>query len=225
MVDGSITIKRLPQARRLRLRVLPDGKTILTAPLIVSDRLINQFISQHREWLNTARGRTAKDRHLLTTQTDRLIWRGRSLPFRLAVHPSHRGRVQLLSDQLLVESPTEEASVVRNLLERWLAKQARDYLPGRASLLADLVDLTIKRTVVRSARTRWGSCSRRAAISLNWRLILAPDWVSDYVIYHELAHLTHPNHSPRFWRLVASWCPKFKEAKQWLNENHRLLHF
>jgi predicted metal-dependent hydrolase len=78
---------------------------------------------------------------------------------------------------------------------------------------------------IRSQRTRWGSCSSRKTISLNWRLILTPDWVSDYVIYHELAHLSQMNHSKKFWDLVESYYPQYKKAEHWLTEHHDLLQF
>ena len=76
---------------------------------------------------------------------------------------------------------------------------------------------------VRNQRSRWGSCSRRGTISLNWRLIQAPVFVRDYLILHELAHLKEMNHSRRFWREVARLCPDFAQAERWLKEHASLL--
>ena len=69
---------------------------------------------------------------------------------------------------------------------------------------------------VRNQRARWGSCSRGGRITLNWRLLLMPDWVRDYVIVHELMHLTQMDHSPAFWRLVEGVCPTYRDATRWL---------
>ena len=77
----------------------------------------------------------------------------------------------------------------------------------------------------RSQKTRWGSCSSRGVITLNWRLIGAPDSVSDYVIIHELAHLKYQDHSKRFWNLVEEFCPDFKADKKWLRENQYSFDF
>jgi predicted metal-dependent hydrolase len=84
---------------------------------------------------------------------------------------------------------------------------------------------TVKAVTVRAQRTRWGSCSPTGRISLNWRLLQLPPSVSDYVLLHELAHLTHLNHSARFWREVERICPWHREARAWLRGNARLHAF
>ena len=76
---------------------------------------------------------------------------------------------------------------------------------------------------VRSQRTRWGSCSAGGTVSLNWRLIQAPEAVRDYIIYHELMHLREMNHSSRFWDRVAGVCPGWREAERWLKRNASLV--
>jgi len=76
----------------------------------------------------------------------------------------------------------------------------------------------VKRVTVRGQRTRWGSCSRRGTISLNWRLIQTPEDVRDYIILHELAHLRQMNHSDRFWREVERLCPDYRSAERWLKQ-------
>jgi len=76
---------------------------------------------------------------------------------------------------------------------------------------------------VRSQKSRWGSCSRRGTISLNWRLIQTPDFVRDYIILHELAHLREMNHSPRFWRAVIEFCPGYRDAERWLRAHSDIL--
>jgi hypothetical protein len=79
------------------------------------------------------------------------------------------------------------------------------------------------RVVVRNQRTRWGSCSRRGTLSLNWRLVQAPVFVRDYIILHELMHLREMNHSARFWRLVEAACPDYAMAERWLKAHANLL--
>jgi predicted metal-dependent hydrolase len=110
-------------------------------------------------------------------------------------------------------------------LEKWYRAQAKKHFEARLPLLADLVNRDVTRVSIRDQRSRWGSCSSRRTISLNWRLIQTPDWVSDYVIYHELAHLTHMNHSKAFWTLVESYQPEYKKAERWLKDHHALLQF
>jgi len=100
----------------------------------------------------------------------------------------------------------------------WRTKAEAD-LPARLLALAARHDLQVARISVRNQRTRWGSCGRNGHITLNWRLILMPDWVADYVIVHELMHLRRLDHSPAYWSLVAAACPLFRDARRWLRDN------
>jgi len=105
-------------------------------------------------------------------------------------------------------------------MERDLRVRANRELPARLIELAAQHGLTVARVSVRNQRWRWGSCSRRGHICLNWRLVTMPPWVRDYVMLHELMHLKRMDHSPRFWKLVERVCPDFKAARCWLREHH-----
>jgi predicted metal-dependent hydrolase len=97
-----------------------------------------------------------------------------------------------------------------------LKRRARIELPLRLRELAAMHGLTIGRVSIRNQRSRWGSCGPDGHICLNWRLVLMPDWVRDYVLIHELMHLRRLDHSPAYWRLVATACPNFRQARLWL---------
>ena len=96
-----------------------------------------------------------------------------------------------------------------------LAQAARD-LPPRLHALAGRYGLEVARVSIRNQRTRWGSCGRNGHICLNWRLLLMPEWVGDYVLVHELMHLKRMDHSPAFWALVRVACPRWRAARAWL---------
>ena len=107
--------------------------------------------------------------------------------------------------------------------EAELRRQAAEQLIPRLRALASQHGLTVGRVSIRNQRSRWGSCSRSGAISLNYRLVLMPPSVADYVLIHELMHLQEQNHGRRFWRLVARACPDYREAERWLRRNGRAL--
>jgi predicted metal-dependent hydrolase len=92
-------------------------------------------------------------------------------------------------------------------------------LRARLEELANTHGVAVSRITIRDQRTRWGSCGRDGHISLNWRLVLMPAWVRDYVLIHELMHLRRMDHSRRYWRLVAEACPEYEEARTWLREH------
>ena len=102
-----------------------------------------------------------------------------------------------------------------------LRERAGRELPARLLELAAVHGLTVARVSVRNQKWRWGSCSRTANICLNWRLIRMPDYVRDYVMIHELMHLKRMDHSPRFWRFVATACPEYQTARRWLRAHAR----
>jgi predicted metal-dependent hydrolase len=100
-----------------------------------------------------------------------------------------------------------------------LRQRARTELPARLREIAAQHALTVAAVSVRNQRTRWGSCGRDGKICLNWRLVLMPPAVRDYVLIHELMHLKRLDHSPAYWKLVAAACPGYREARQWLRIN------
>lgn len=95
-------------------------------------------------------------------------------------------------------------------------KRAEAELPVELMALAQQHDIEVTRVSIRNQRTRWGACSSTGSITLNWRLILVPDFVREYVMIHELMHRRELNHSRRFWRHVAAACPRHREARHWL---------
>lgn len=104
-----------------------------------------------------------------------------------------------------------------------LKKGAKQTLKGRLDEISEQIDINYNKFRLSGASKRWGSCSSKKTISINWRLIFAPPDVIDYVITHELIHLKHMNHSKIFWKLVETHIPKYKENRKWLNENDFLL--
>ena len=104
-----------------------------------------------------------------------------------------------------------------------LRRRAVRALPARLRELAAHHGLRVSRVSVRNQRSRWGSCSPSGHICLNWRLVLMPDAVRDYVLIHELMHLRRLDHSRHFWRLVAHACPDYQQSRRWLRENRHLL--
>jgi predicted metal-dependent hydrolase len=105
------------------------------------------------------------------------------------------------------------------LIERWYRGEAASVLERKAREFAAAFGVGYSRFTIRGQRTRWASCSHRGTLSFNWRLIMAPEPVVDYVVIHEVAHLKEMNHTKRFWGLVAGRCPSWRERKKWLDDH------
>jgi predicted metal-dependent hydrolase len=122
-----------------------------------------------------------------------------------------RNRAWITAQLSRVRPPAVTAEAQR----AWRAR-AKAVLPERLFELAERHGCAVKAVSIRSQKTRWGSCGRNGHISLNWRLMLMPEWVRDYVLIHELMHLRRLDHSPKYWRLVEAACPDYRLARQWL---------
>ena len=114
-------------------------------------------------------------------------------------------------------------SALRPLVERWYRQAAERCLPSELMALAGQHGIQVARVTVRDQRSRWGACSSKGAITLNWRLMRVPAFVREYVLLHELMHRRELNHSRRFWRLVAACCPRHREAREWLKREGKRL--
>lgn len=212
---------RSARARSYRLTLRRDGVAQVTIPVRGTERAARAFAEQHADWLARARARQerrprAADHWRIGTP---VLWRGEMNEIRAATE-GDQPKVCLAADVFPV--PTLEGDL-RPMLEAQFARRARIELPARTWELAAETGSAVKHVGVRNQRSRWGSCSAGGTISLNWRLIQAPDSVRDYIIYHELAHLRHMNHSDRYWAEVEAMCAWWRDAERWLKRNGSLL--
>jgi predicted metal-dependent hydrolase len=147
---------------------------------------------------------------------ERLSLSVREEPSRTRAHVARRGSE--LRVRLGPETPLVEA------LEAWYRRRARAEVAPRLDAAVEGAGRSYAKLQIRGQRTRWASCSTSGAMSFNWRLLLAPAEILDYVVEHEVAHLDVQDHSPRFWRLLASRSPDWREHEQWLRRHGHALH-
>ena len=136
-----------------------------------------------------------------------------------------RQKHEVNEDSIRLRQSAVHQSAVKQVLENFYRSQARDYLTDRTDHYAERMGVEYEKLELRNQRTRWGSCSTGGTISLNWRLIMAPPGVGDYLVVHELAHLTEHHHGREFWQLVGKHVPEYKEKAKWLEQNSTDLIF
>ena len=216
-IQPELMFVRSARARHYRLTLRRDGTAVATIPARGSEREAARFVDQHRVWLERARARqAAKPRAAgVWTVGTPVLWRGELCAIRVAAE-GPRPQVCVAADVFPVRSLEGD---LRPALEAQFARRARIELPARAWELAAVTGAEVKHVTVRNQRSRWGSCSAGGTISLNWRLVQAPESVRDYIIHHELAHLREMNHSDRFWAHVAAVCPGWRESERWLKRH------
>lgn len=198
---------------QIRLRVIKANCIRISAPKHISLNRIQTFIHAQHAWIREQRQR------LLLAQIDAhtTLWlHGRELP--LIQQPFHQ-LPQLQHDSIVIGNQTAAVQQLADHLlqdaETWVLQRLHHILPSAPHQHA--MDYRLSK-----AKSYWGIC-RPKQIKLNWRLVGAPQWVVDYVCWHEWCHLTHPNHSADFWHLVAQHQPHFRLAKQWLKQHGQAL--
>ncbi len=215
--EAPVFYRENPRARRYLLSVHRDGTVHVTIPRRGSRKQAKIFVLEKLRWVERQRRKIQAvgimpQEWVLGTEVmvrgglHRISVRNEGPPVRLQVGP-----VEL-------DAPRWQGNL-RPLVEEHLHGLARRVLIPRTLELAEGHGLKVGRVTVRDQSTRWGSCSAKGTISLNWRLVQTPPDVADYIILHELMHLREMNHSRRFWFLVEQVCPGYREAERWLKEN------
>ncbi|MDR3500781.1 MAG: SprT family zinc-dependent metalloprotease [Parvibaculum sp.] len=237
-IDGRtvpVTATHNPRARRIIVRVdLAAGSVQVTSPSRRGMAQALLFAHEQREWI-----------------AERLEQVPPPVPFKNGAHIPFRGREHIIrhvgtrrAEALGAEAErgpvwrvrsaetgglpeirvTGHASFLQRRVADWLRAQARAELNERALAYAEAFGVRPSRITMRDQTSRWGSCSPTRALSFSWRLIMAPPHVLEYVAAHEVAHLRHMNHGPRFWNLVREAIPNFEPAKTWLEIHGPGLH-
>jgi predicted metal-dependent hydrolase len=206
------SIRRSDRARRIRVTVDATRGVEVVLPRRATEREAAAAISELTPWIERRWREIGVARELIAARGDTVPYLGSVLS--LVTEPG-RTRVHRRGDELLVPDGAERAPA----LERWYRRTARNEVAARLDQACAAVGSRYTALTIRGQRTRWASCSRSGAMSFNWRLLLAPEPVLDYVIWHEVCHLEVMDHSPRFWGLLASRCPDYREHAGWLRRH------
>jgi predicted metal-dependent hydrolase len=222
-----LTVRRNRRARRLRLRVMRNGEVVLVAPPRASHSLLEEFVSAHRTWIEATRSRILDQRGFGPEHGEfppglalRAVDRTVAIQY---VFNASRARFRWLDDGLVLDLCERNAAAARAGLIAALRHRARIDLEPRLAAWAERHGLRYERVGWRNQQSRWGSCSSKGSISLNLRLLFLPPALVDYVLVHELAHLEHPNHSPRFWARVDQMLPETPGLRLELRQADRYL--
>jgi predicted metal-dependent hydrolase len=213
--DIPYTVRRSARARRVHVnvRALPERRigVEVVLPQRASERAAAAAVRELRPWIERRLGEARE-------ALDTIAARGATVPYLgtplQLVPETGRTRVQRSGQRLLV--PAGDA---RPALERFYRRAARREIEPRLDRAAALAGARYRGLSIRAQRTRWGSCSVEGRLSFNWRLLLAPERVLDYVIWHEVCHLQILDHSPRFWALLERRWPGYREDRDWLRRN------
>lgn len=129
-----------------------------------------------------------------------------------------RPKVELTQYNISVFSPSKEQDLIRESLIKWYKEEAKNIILKKVEYFREICAANPSEVKIKEQKRRWGSCSSRGNVYFNWRIIMAPDQVIDYIVVHEIAHLIHRNHSPVFYRCVEAILPDYKKRRKWLKD-------
>jgi predicted metal-dependent hydrolase len=212
------TIHRLIRSRRrsLALIVERDGSLTVRAPLHLGEAEIERFVHAKSAWIIGKRAQAARE-----APTAHLYQDGETFPFLGTDYPLQLlpGFKPGLAFDGVFKLDCARGAEAERLFTQWYRSQARRWIETRVTYFAGLHSFKPGKVRISSARTRWGSCSRRGTLNFTWRLVMAPPEVIDYVVVHELCHLGHLNHAKAFWSRVEKILPGYRQQRAWLRKH------
>ena len=217
-------VRRSDRARYARIVVDASGVEVVV-PRNMPVRDVAPFVARKQPWIERTLRRYRQARvdgaapEVDLRDGGTVPYLGRPLALRVRVEPGRvRPHVALreAAGELRVSVGRSGSDALREALERWYRRRARAEVAARLEAAVARAGTSYSSLTIRGQRTRWASCSDRGGMSFNWRLLLAPEAILDYVVEHEVAHLEVMGHSKRFWAIVARRCPDYREHERWL---------
>ena len=223
-----ITAQVVRTSRRKTAQVRVDeGKVSILVPDDLPDSRIDEILTKKTQWI---RGKVYLHGQALPVQSKEYIsgesfsYLGRN--YRLKVLKGSQPSVKLLNGRLQVTLTTgsQNPVKVREALTGWYRTHAEAKIQEKAERYAPVVGVQPASVGIKTFKSRWGSCHLSGDILYNWKIVIAPNRIVDYVVVHELCHLKQHDHSETFWKLVAQIIPEHAECKEWLKDNGRWLN-
>jgi len=223
-MDSEYTVIRSEKRKKLTITVERDRGIVVHAPNNTSDEVINQVVESKRRWIHEKVNHHQKYQDLPHPPGKELVngesalYLGRQ--YQVEIIKSGLNEIRFIQRFMI---PLSYTSRKKGAMRAWYIARAKEKILPRISKHAQELGVEFKNAKIVDNRYRWGSCTVRDNINLNWRLIKAPMFVIDYVIVHELAHLLEANHTSTFWNIIRAHIPKMEKAKSWLSENGQIL--
>lgn len=220
-----VDVRRSDKARRLSMRMDTDLVLRVTVPRRCSERRVSEFLEDQRRWVFKAYTQLHRKKRKSFSLS---FGHGDSIPFlgewyTLEVLPGSSGSVEVLDDVIRVWASQGNSKLVRSKLLRFYRAKAREVISESVAYYARLLGLQYANITIRDQKTRWGSCSSNGNLNFSYRLVMTPIKILEYVVVHELCHLVHMNHSKKFWGLVSTVIPDYKERRNWLKDTGVLI--
>ena len=218
------------KTKRIKSASITIDKNIVTiaVPKTLKNKRVKEIISKRKNWIEKKLKEQAdKPNYNLINCVDNESLNYLGKKYILKVIQEKEESIKMAGRNLIATIPIVDKDSnkdIKNLLIKWYQLQAKRWLKKKTLLFSKSIGVKPESISIKNYRSRWGSCSGNSEISYNWKIILAPHNVIDYVVIHELCHLIEFNHSSLFWQNVGKYSSDWKECRNWLKENHKILN-
>ena len=233
LANHQLTYHVIYQKKRktIQLKILTSTHLQITAPNNIPRVSIEKVLYEKSNWIVKQLLRLSS---VMTSPINKSITHGATVlylgtPHTLIFTNNHgtRSTIRVQDHQIITDislmNTTQNTSLAESLLKQWYLDSAHNILATKTALWAGKIKVQPQRITIKDQKTRWGSCSSKGNLNYNWRIVMAPPEVIDYLVIHELCHLRIPNHSTLFWQEVSKFSPNFKSHRTWLQTNCTLL--
>jgi len=224
-IDGTAVSYQLTKRKRqkyVNIKISRAGEVRVSAPNGASLSHIENVLHQKSGWIL----KHTQTAHTMLQKFDpetSVLYFGKRYPVKVEYNSAcKKNKVLIKNNKIVVEKNNSDTTLTLKCIGDFLEKEARTEISKKIEQYAGLMGITYNRIAFRSQKTRWGSSSGKGNLNFNWRIIMAPDKVQNYLVIHELGHQKHRNHSHAFWDFVSYWCPEYKECDTWL-KNHAVI--
>lgn len=217
------------ERKTISMKISGNSEIIISAPLFISDSKIKEILKEKEKWVTEAlknmENRIGENANFMKG----ILYIG--IMYKVELHNVKYNSSKIIFDKSMFniyipDALTEKDKLVhtKDLLIKWYRIQSRKIFEERVNYYSNILKVSPNRIAIKDQKSRWGSCSSKGNINLNYRLIMAPIEIIDYVVVHELCHLVHLNHSKDFWKLVEEILPNYLKCKEWLKINGNTLN-
>jgi len=202
---------------------IQKGKVFVIVPECLSMAAIESLVAKKHRWIKEKLAIqneiiAIKPKAFVSGESFSYLGRNHPLKIESGLYPF----IKLHQDELVVsirDKTADNAQTIKQLLIKWYQQQAESELKEKTESYSRIIGVNPSSVTIKSFKSRWGSCSITGGIQYNWKIIIAPDRIVNYVVIHELCHILHHNHSPAFWKAVERYCHDYRDCSAWLKLN------
>ena len=219
----SVQVVRTKRIKTASIQIR-DGLVKAVVPDQISDFKVETLIKKRMPWIR----KKLQDESKIISPSKKEYVSGECLTYlgknyRLKVIANSKCSVKLVSGYIVVSTSKKSPNKIKELLTQWYIDHAMERLKEKTDRYSNIIGVSPNTVSVRDYKSKWGSCSSDGKISYNWRIIMSPHRVVDYIVIHELCHMLEHNHSKEFWRHVSNNCKDYRECRDWLKINGKSL--